>query len=143
MILVDASQSEDNPTVEFLLTPDGYFFECHSRRIGPFPESERERADFVFKVADQLGIMPKRVLAALIRISRRGTHTVAEIRFIDDHCGDCLLYKTPKCSYAHARGLIFEDDVGCCDFYSLEKRLAYFRRRAAGKKVFERAVESL
>lgn len=139
MILVDASQS----SVEVFLTPEGYFFECHSRRIGPFPESARERADFVFKVADQLGIKPKRVLAALVRISRRGTHTVAEVRFIENRCGDCLLYKTPKCSYNHARELILEDDVACCDFYPLEKRLESFRKRTAGKKVFERAVESL
>ena len=135
------SQREENPTVEFFFTPEGYFFECHSRKVGPFSESERERADFVFKVAEELGVKPKRVLAALIRISRGGSQTVAEVKFIEDHCGDCLLFKTPKCSYAHVHNLIFKDDVACCEFYPLKARLAAQPKES--RREFESRLEAL
>jgi hypothetical protein len=60
-----------------------------------------------------------------------------------DRCGDCLLYTTPYCVYAHVHDLILERDVACASFYPLAKRLDHVHRRVATQKQFTWAVECL
>jgi hypothetical protein len=141
--MMNRSQKEGTPKVIVSLTTEGYFFEYHRKKIGSFSRDERESVDFLFRVAERLGVTPKRVLDALIRLPRRDSHDDAEDRVRENRCGNCLLYTTPKCFHAHVRELVFENDVACCDFYPLEKRLGHFRQHVIGKRRFEKAVENL
>ena len=65
---------------------------------------------------------------------------------IDDgqrRCAECLLFRTPKCTYAHIPSSVFAGGFACSDFYLLDRRIKRLKKHDGGKKWFEKAVERL